>query len=191
MSKPWLKHYDKGVPTEMDLPDIPLAQFLADAAAEHPDTVATVFGARVGSRLMDAQLTYRQLDELVDRFAAGLQEKGVKKGDRVAVMLPNSPQFIVVYYGLLKAGAIVVPLNPLYTERELAFHFEDSGAETVITIPLFLKKAVALREKTPLERVLYSRLGDFMPFPLGLLQGLRERLLVRQAGAGLVDCKNF
>ncbi|RPI96020.1 MAG: long-chain fatty acid--CoA ligase, partial [Chloroflexi bacterium] len=91
MDKPWYKYYDEWVPASMDYPRIPLDAMLRDAAANHPDTTATIFGARVGKRLLDAPLSYRQLDGLVDRFAAGLQRMGVRKGDRVAIMLPNCP----------------------------------------------------------------------------------------------------
>ena len=89
MEKPWLEHYDEGIPESIDYPRIPLDQLLVDVAAKHPAQTATLFGSMVGSRLMDASLTYRQLNEAVDRFAAGLQALGVGKGDRVVIMLPN------------------------------------------------------------------------------------------------------
>ena len=81
MEKPWLKHYDEGIPTTIDYPPIPLDRLLTDAATGHPDHTAIIFGAAVGSRVMDGSLTYRQLDDLVDRFAAGLQQMGIQKGD--------------------------------------------------------------------------------------------------------------
>ena len=95
MTKPWLEYYDEGIPATIDYPRIPLDRLLADAAAKHPEQTATVFGAMVGSRLMDAKLAYRQLDEAVNKFAAGLQKLGVQKGDRVAIMLPNCPQWVI------------------------------------------------------------------------------------------------
>ncbi|MCX7855095.1 MAG: AMP-binding protein, partial [Anaerolineae bacterium] len=125
MEKPWLKHYDEWVPPTLDYPPIPLDRFLADSAAKHPDHTATIFGARVGSRLMDARLTYRQLDEAVNRFAAGLQRMGVRKGDRVAIMLPNCPQFIIAAYATWRIGGIVVCCNPLYVAREVRHLVED------------------------------------------------------------------
>ena len=117
MEKPWLKHYDEGVPATINYPRIPLDQFLTDTAAKHPNHTATIFGAAVGSRVMDAQLTYRQLDDAVNRFAAGLQRMGVKKGDRVAIMLPNCPQFIIAAYATWRIGSTVVCCNPLYVAR--------------------------------------------------------------------------
>ena len=108
MEKPWLKQYDERVPATIDYPRIPLDRFLTDAAAKHPGHTATIFGAMVGSRLMDAKLTYRQLDDTVNRFAAGLQQRGVKKGDRVAIQLANCPQFIIAAYATWRIGGIVV-----------------------------------------------------------------------------------
>ena len=96
-------------------------------------------------------------------------------------MLPNSPQFIIAYYGILKAGAVIVPLNPLYTERELTFHLSNSGAETVVTLPMFLEKVAGLLPQTPLKRVIYTRLADFLPFPMGLASGLKEHSQISAA----------
>ncbi len=183
MKELWLKHYDPHVPAHIDYPRVPLYCILDESAARCPDRPCLCFFGR--------WLTYRQVQDLSDRFAAGIQGLGVKKGDRVALLLPNSPQFVIAYYGLLKAGAVILPLNPLYTERELTFHFSDSGTETAITLPLFLEKVAGLRQQTPLERVIYSRLADFMPFPLRLIQGARERLLVRRAPAPAIDFKDL
>jgi long-chain acyl-CoA synthetase len=113
---------------------------------------------------------------------------GVQRGERVVLLLPNSPQFIIAYYGLLMTGAVIVPLNPLSTERELAFYLADSGAETVITIPLFAQKVAALRPAAPIKRLIVARLSDFLPFPLNLLQGIQEwRLLQGAAHLGLTN----
>ncbi|HSR33147.1 MAG TPA: AMP-binding protein, partial [Anaerolineae bacterium] len=132
MEKPWFKHYDEGVPVTIEYPRIPLDRLLADAAAKHPDRVAIVFGSMVGSRLMDAKLTYRQLDGAVSRFAAGLQGLGVGEGDRVVIMLPNCPQFIIAAYATWRIGGIVVCCNPLYVAREVEHLIIDSGAETFV-----------------------------------------------------------
>lgn len=98
----------------------------------------------------------------------------------------------ISYYGSLKAGAVIVPLNPLSSERELVFHFGDSGAETVITIPMFLDKVLPLVSKTPLKRIVYSRLADFMPLPLNLVQGFRESQLVgKHSSPACVDFRTL
>lgn len=184
--RPWLEHYDEGVSPTIDYPRIPLYRLLDEAAARYPDRPCTNFFGK--------RLSYSKVKELADRCAAGLRRLGVEKGDRVALLLPNSPAFVIAYFGILKAGGVVVPLNPRYSERELAFHLNDSEAETTVTIPLFLKKAVTLRGKTPLERLICARLADFLPFPLGLVQGLRERRLiqgVRGLSRDLVDFKRL
>jgi long-chain acyl-CoA synthetase len=172
MERPWLKFYDKEVPHHIDYPRIPLYRLLDDTAAATPDRPCTCFFGR--------RETYRRIKDFSDRFAVGLRGLGVRKGDRVALLLPNAPQFIIAYYGILKTGAVVVPLNPLYTERELTFHLTDSGAETIVTIPMFMEKVAALEGKTPLKRAIYTRMADFLPFPLNLVQGLREGSAARK-----------
>jgi long-chain acyl-CoA synthetase len=170
LSHQWLIHYDQRVPPHLSYPRIPLYCLLDETAAKRPASpCANFFGKR---------LTYRQVKELSDRLAASAHGLGIRKGDRVVVLLPNSPQYLIAYYGLLKAGAVIVPLNPLSAERELEFHLSDSGAETAITVPLFLKKAASLRDKTPLKRIICSRISDFLPFPLNLAQGFQERRLM-------------
>ena len=182
--RPWHKYYDAQVPPHLTYPRIPLYSLLDETAAKHPTNPCTNFFGK--------QLTYRQIKELSDRFAASIRRMGIQKGDRVVLLLPNSPQFIIAYYGLLKAGAVIVPLNPLSAERELEFYLTDSEAEVAITIPLFLNKVASLRGKTPLKHIVYSRLADFLPFPLNLVQGFREQRLVRGArGAALVDFKEL
>jgi len=183
-SRPWLKYYDPQVSPHLTYPRIPLYNLLDETAAKHPTGPCTNFFGK--------QLTYHQVKQFSDRFAAGIRRVGAKKGDRVVLLLPNSPQFIIAYYGLLKAGAVIVPLNPLSAERELEFYLTDSQAEVAITIPLFLNKVASLRGKTPLKHIVYSRLADFLPFPQSLVQGFREQKLVRGArGVALVDFKEL
>ena len=185
MEKPWLKHYDVGVPPGIDYPRIPLYRLLDDSAARHPDRPCTSF--------FGARLPYRRVKEYSDRLAASVRRLGIRKGDRVALLLPNSPQFIIAYYGLLKAGAVIVSMNPIANERELAFQLSDSETEMAITIPLFLEKVVSLCDQTRLKRIIYSRLADFMPLPLNLVQGFRERKLIHavdgQSRPALMDFK--
>jgi len=180
----WLKHYDSQVPVHLSYPHLPLYSLLDESAARQPaNPCSNFFGKR---------LTYKQIKDLSDLFAASIGSLGIRKGDRVILLLPNSPQFLIAYYGLLKVGAVVVPLNPLSTERELEFYLRDSGAETAITIPLFLSKVVTLREKTPLKHIVCSRLADFLPFPLNLAQGFREHGLIRrQDRAVLLDFREL
>jgi len=183
-SRPWLKYYDPQVSPHLTYPRIPLYGLLDETATRHPTSPCTNFFGK--------RLTYREIKDLSDRFASSIRRMGIRKGDRVVLLLPNSPQFIVAYYGLLKAGVAIVPLNPLSAERELEFYLTDSEAEVAVTIPLFLNKVESLRGKTPLKHIVYSRLADFLPFPLSLVQGFREQRLVRGVrGAALVDFKEL
>jgi long-chain acyl-CoA synthetase len=180
----WLTQYDDDVPHSISYPRIAIHQLLADAAAQDPDAPCTSFYGK--------RLTFHQIDDFATRFASALHSMGVQAGDRVALMLPNSPQFLIAYFGALKAGAVVVPLNPLYTEHELSFHFSDSGAETVVTVPMFLEKIAALRVTIHLKRIISCPIADFLPFPLGIVQGLQEQRMVRKAGIdGLVHLKQL
>jgi len=161
MERPWLKFYEPGVPASIPYPDIPLHQNLADAARDYPQSPATIF--------FDAVLTYRELDALADRFAAGLQQMGVKKGDRVAIYLPNCPQFIIAYYGTLRAGGIVAPCNPLYVARELEHQLNDSGSETIVVLSKLYPVVKAIRAHTPLKRVIVTNIKEYFPPILRLL----------------------
>jgi long-chain acyl-CoA synthetase len=169
MDKPWLKHYDQGMPASIDYPRIPLARLLADTTAKHPEHAAILFGAMVGSRLMDAKLTYRQLDDAVNRFAAGLQGMGVGKGDRVAIMLPNCPQFVIAAYATWRIGAIVVCCNPLYVAREIEHLINDSGAETLVVMSQLYERVKSVRANTGLKRVIVTNIKEYFPGLLRLL----------------------
>lgn len=182
--RPWLNYYDPEVPHHLTYPHLPLHCLLDQSAERNPDNPCTNFFGK--------RLTYGKIKELSDRFAVGISNLGLRKGDRVVLLLPNSPQFLISYYGLLKAGAVVVPLNPLSVERELEFFLSDTGAEIVITIPLFLKKVASLKGKTPLRQIVCSRIADYLPLPLNLIQGFREkRLLCRIDEPTLVDFKEL
>jgi long-chain acyl-CoA synthetase len=169
MDKPWYNYYDEWVPASIDYPRIPLDAMLAEAAAKHPDTTAVIFGARVGKRLMDAPLTYRQLDELVNRFAAGLQRLGVRKGDRVAIMLPNCPQFVIAAYGTWRVGGIVVCCNPLYVGREVEHLINDSGTETFVVMSSLYERLKGVRPNTGLKRTIVTNIKEYFPPVLKLL----------------------
>lgn len=177
MNQPWLQHYDKGVPSSLEYPRVPLYRLLdesADAYPEHPCT--DFFGKR---------LTYGAMRQMSDRLAAGLQGLGIGPGDMVGLMLPNCPQFVISYYGILKAGAVVVPLNPLANPKELTFLLSDARIETIITIPMFVETIAKLARDTLLQRLIYSRLGDFMPFPLNVAMRFRENGQLKAPMAGL------
>ena len=172
MEKPWLKEYDSGVPATIDYPQVPLHQFLLDTAAKYPNKTALVFGNVVeplGNALMDAPMTYSQLLEQTQRFAAALQELGVEKGDRVAIWLPNCPQFVIAYYATLMVGGIVVPCNPSYVAREIRHQLNDSAAKVAIVLSLVYPTMKQVRSETQVEKAIVANIKEYFP---GLLKFL-------------------
>lgn len=172
MERPWLSHYEDGVSGEIEIPDYPVTENLRRAAAAYPRRPALIFGNVVeplGNMLMDATVGYRELLDLTHRFAAALQGFGVEKGDRVAVHLPNCPQFIIAYYATLMAGGIVVPCNPQYVGREMQHQLDDSGAETIITLSLTYPIVRSIRDDTPLKQVIVTNIKEYFPGVLKFL----------------------
>lgn len=158
MDKPWLEHYDPGVPASLDYPDVPLHHFLQESARRHPTRTATVF--------FDRELSYGELDAIANQIAHALLAMGVSKGDRVALLLPNTPQFVASFYGALKAGAIVVANNPLYTAKELAHQISDAGATTIITLSKMYPTVQQIIPQTHLRNVIVTNIKEYMPFVL-------------------------
>lgn len=166
-SFPWVRHYEEGVPAQLTIPERPLTWLLDNAATRYPNQTAIIY---YGSRL-----TYAQLSGLANRFAIGLQRLGVKKGDRVAIALPNIPQFPIAFYGALRAGAIVVPTNPLYTEREMQHQLADSGAKVLVMLDKFYPIVRNIRDKTALEHIIIASPADFLPLLLQKLYPLTQK----------------
>jgi len=173
-TKPWLRFYDEGVPPSIDYPPVPLDRLLADSAAKHPDHPAIIFGGRVGTRLMDKALSYRQLDDAVNRFATAMQKLGVSKGDRVAMFMSNCPQLVISIYGTLRAGGIAVPSNFLYSAEEIEHQLNDAGAEIVVTLSPFYKKLNSIRANTRLRHVIVTNIKEYFPALLRLLFSLTK-----------------
>lgn len=161
--KPWLKQYDEGVPEKVEIPNHSLHHFLVEAARKFPDHPAII--------LKGHKISYRQLDEETDAFAAALIANGFKKGDRAVIYMPNTPQFVISYFGILKAGGIVIATNPLYTERELEHQLADCGAETVIVLSLYYNtlKNVQRKGKTQVKRVVVANIKEYLPGHLKFL----------------------
>jgi long-chain acyl-CoA synthetase len=182
MEKPWLKNYEENVPPTIAYPEIPLHQILVNTARKYPDNTATIFGNvadKLGNMLLDAKMTYRQLYDLTKRFAAVLQQLGVEKGDRVAIYLPNCPQFIIAYYATLMCGGIVVPCNPEYVARELQHQLNDSGTETIVCLSLMYPTVKKIRAETPLKRVIVTNIKEYFP---GLLKFLFTLAVEKKEG---------
>jgi long-chain acyl-CoA synthetase len=161
-SLPWLAHYDEGVPhTLAPYPNRTLLDYFADAVRKHPDVPALIFkGTRV---------SYRQLDEESTAFAAALQDLGVGRGDRVALLLPNCPQFFVAEIGAWKAGAIVAPLNPIYTEQELEGPLREHSVHTIVTLTRFYDRIQRLQQRTGVQQIVVTNIKEYFPPLLRLL----------------------
>lgn len=159
--KPWQRFYEKGVPGTISYQEICMPDILDRTAKEFADKTAIIF--------QGYKLTYRQLKEMVDRFATCLADFGIKQGDAVAILLPNLIPCVVAYFSILKIGAITVMNNPLYTDRELEHQFNDSGARALITLDLLANRMIDLRPRTKIRQIVYTSIGDYLPFPKNLL----------------------
>lgn len=173
-SRPWTAHYSSSVPATLDIPEKPLTWMLDEAArTSSAFTAMEYYGTRI---------TYAQFSSLVDRFARGLVKVGVTRGDRVSICLPNSPQFPVAFFGALKAGAVVVPTNPLYTPPELEHQLRDSGSKVIVILDQVYHNLAAVRANTPVEHVIVTNVADYFPRPLALAYHLREAIIARRKG---------
>ena len=159
--KPWLASYEKGVPEHLDFEEVYLTDFLENSAAQFPDNMALLF--------QGYKVTYRELKNMVDCFATALAGLGIKKGDSVAILLPNVIPCVVAYYAILKIGGIAVMNNPLYSDRELEHQFNNSESKLLITLDLLGNRMIDLRPKTSIKQIIYTSIGDYLPFPKNLL----------------------
>jgi len=155
----WLANYDEGVPTSLEpYPDHSLLHYLQEAATKWPDRPALLFKG--------ATVTYGELNADSDAFAVALASIGVKEGDRVAICLPNCPQFMVAEFGAWKIGAITCPFNPTYTEREAEDALQATGAETVVVLNRFYEKLKAIQPRTSLKRIIATGIKEYLPWHL-------------------------
>ena len=150
---PWLNKYNEfHIPHDVPVFDRPLYAALDDAARDYPDRPAILYG--------DSRISYKRLHLLAERFSASLHRLGLKKGDRVALMLPNLPQTVVAYWGILKCGGVVVMTNPLYMETELIGHLNDAGCRFMILLDTYWTKVTALRDRLPVEKFIVTAATD-------------------------------
>ncbi len=164
---PWLQYYDRDVPEQLPLPKQLLHEMLSDAAQDFPQRTALHFFGQ--------QISYRELDSLSNRFAHALRKLGLNRGDRVAVVLPNVPQFVIAFYGTLKAGGVPVLGSPLSNEEEIAYQMRDSGARVLLTLNSYRDRIERICANTQIEQVIYTDVREYLP--------LRQRVLL----ASLVD----
>ncbi|MDQ0256451.1 long-chain acyl-CoA synthetase [Evansella vedderi] len=161
INQPWLQQYPDEIPHKINYEEKPLQEYLKDAATEEPQKTLLHF--------MGKEMTFGEVYEGALKFANALKDLGVVQGDRVAIMLPNTPQSVICYYGALFVGAIVVQTNPLYVERELEHQMVDSEAKVIVCLDLLYPRVMNVKNKTKLEHVIVTEVKDFLPFPKNLI----------------------
>ncbi|MGE0082857.1 MAG: long-chain fatty acid--CoA ligase [Desulfococcaceae bacterium] len=159
--KPWLAHYEKHVKAGLNYEQTCLPAFLERSAERYPEIPALIF--------QGYRLSFRGLQDMVNRFAACLHDFGVRKGDSVAILLPNLIPCVAAYYAIMKIGGVAVMNNPLYSDRELEHQFNDSASKVLITLDLLGNRMIDLRPKTKIRQIVYTSIGDYLPFPKNLL----------------------
>ena len=146
--QPWSSHYDPGVPRHIDYPPVPVFHFLNESARLYPDLPCTIIN--------DTVITYSAMDKVTDQIARALVVLGVRKGDRLGIFLPNNPDFVKIYYGILKAGGVVVATNPAYTAAELEYQVNDSGLAIMFGTASSYEKLKAVRLRTALKTLIVT-----------------------------------
>jgi long-chain acyl-CoA synthetase len=164
--QPFYAHYDPGVPKEAPRPWLLFKALEANAQR---------FPRRVALEFLGRSLTYRELWREVEAFAKGLQEAGLRPGDRVAIMLPNSPQFVIAFYGTLLAGGVGVNVNPMYTPRELRHQLQDAGVQALVILDQLLPRYQEVKAEVPVRLLVRTGIQDYLPFPKNLLYPLMLR----------------
>lgn len=163
-TRPWHKSWPPNVPETIEYPNVPLHELLEMAAKKHPDQPAIHF--------LGKTITYQELNTQVDQLATALAILGVKKGDRVAIYLPNTPQFIITYYAVSKLGAINTAISPLYKEQETRHQINDSGTETIIFLDTLYPIIKAVKDQTKLRNLISASIGEYLPTAKRVIGGL-------------------
>jgi long-chain acyl-CoA synthetase len=161
INRPWLERYDEGVPPSLEYPSGTLVDVLRATAAERPAHPAVLFKGTT--------LSYATLDRLSTAFAATLAAEGVRKGARVALLLPNCPQFLIAQFGIWKAGGVVVAINPIYTEPELELPLRETGAEVLVALTRLYSRAKAVQPRTRVRRIIATNIKEYLPPIVALL----------------------
>ena len=169
--KPWLKYWSKEVPTHINYPNISLQGLLEASAKRFPEKNALIYA--------DRKITYAQLETFANKFANALIELQIAKGDRVALFMPNIPEFVIAFFGTLKAGAVVTTISPLHREREVENQLNDSGAQTIVTLNTLFSIVQAIKEKTQLKHILVVSSQDTSGFDPSLTGIPLKELLSR------------
>ncbi len=164
---PWFAHYEKSVPQTIDIPEKLLQDLLADSAKRFPNntSVRLVLKYLPAGLSISSRMNYRELDAASDRFASALQGLGVKKGDRVGIMLPNIPQGIAAFFGILKAGATVVNINPTYPSPELKHILKDCGATVMVMLSGLVERLTPIQDEISVKHVIVADIVDTLSWP--------------------------
>lgn len=168
VEKPWFRFWPEGVRKHIDFPEVPLHSLLEEASKKFPEQTAIIY--------FDKAMSYRELNHLSDKFATALDGLGVRKGDKVAIFLPNIPQFIISYYGIAKIGAIETAISPLYKEREVEHQLNDSEAETIVVLDALYPTLEKVLAKTKVKRVIVTSLKEYMPAATAFLGSLLKKI---------------
>lgn len=152
-NKLWFGSWPSDVPRKLEYPKAPLHELLEKAARAYPTKTAIAYGER--------EITYAELNLLSSRFAAALLELGIEKGERVALFLPNIPQFVIAYYGILKAGAVLTAISPLHKEREVAYQLNDAEAGTIVALDTLYPILANIRKETMLKHVILTSMEEY------------------------------
>ena len=187
MEKPWKKHYTNGVPGTLQYPKIAIDEMLRNTSRNYPENTALVFGGN--------SISYQELDNLVDRFASGLFNIGIKEGDRVALLLPNCPQMVIAFYSIFRIGAVAVPANPMYQEREIAYQIENSGARTLIALDLLYPRVSSIKGPSNLKNIIITSIKEYLPplkkmlYPILQIRG--DQKVSAGKGTGMFNFKDL
>ncbi len=157
----WLKEYPEEIPPTLDYGDAPLQSYLKNSAAKYPYKTSVHF--------MGRDYTFLEIYESALKFANYLRSIGIDKGDRVAIMLPNTPQSVISFFGVLFAGGVVVQTNPLYMEREIEYQMKDSGAKAIVTMDILFPRVSSVKNKTDLQHIIVTSIKEALPFPKNVI----------------------
>ena len=152
-NEPWFTNWPADVPKSIEYPQVPLFEILRTTAKKHPEKTAISY--------FENEISYSELDLLSDKFAVALSKLGVPKGDKVAIFLPNVPQFIIAYFGILKVGAVTTAISPLYKEREVEYQLNDSEAETIVVLDSLYPIVEKVAEKTKVQQIIVASLMEY------------------------------
>jgi long-chain acyl-CoA synthetase len=172
LEKPWFKFWPETVPKHIGYPVVTLSDLLRKTAEKYPNKPSTVY--------LDRAISYRELNSTVDKLATALSRMDVKKGDKVALLLPNIPQFVMAYYATLRIGAIETAISPLYKEREVEHQLADSEAETIVSLDVLYPTVEKVWEKTSLKRAIITNLREYMPYSTAVIGSLLRKIPLKK-----------